>query len=250
MKHLKIAGLCLVSMLMMGMALAGNASAAPLLWLLCLKEGTSGSTPTKYTTNQCTTAGANNVGEWQSSGLPSGGKDTVRLLGFSLELKDTGIGTTVICPDAGISTGYIESGKLVTTVAESKTPEGEGCKLEGTFLTCKAGKLEELKGIHLPWTSELFETAGKNLSNIVGTGGHPGWSIKCGGATDTCEEGTEKTEFTEDLNGVTKGVLLVLAIFQHKVKANCSVGGALKGEVKGLIAILLNNGNGLSITQL
>ena len=49
MKHLKIAGLCLVSLLAMGMALAGNASAAPLLWLLCLKEGTSGVAPTKYT---------------------------------------------------------------------------------------------------------------------------------------------------------------------------------------------------------
>jgi len=52
MKFVKIAGLCLASMLMMSMALAGTAAAAP-LWLLCL-EGKEGSLPTKYTTNQCT----------------------------------------------------------------------------------------------------------------------------------------------------------------------------------------------------
>jgi hypothetical protein len=250
MKYLKMAGLCLVSMLAMGMALAGNASAASLLWLLCLKEGTSGVAPTKYSSNQCNEVAKELKGEWQSAGLPSGGKDTVRLLGFSLFLKDTGISTTVLCPDVGEASGTIENGKLITNVAQSEHPEAEGCRLEGSFITCKAGALEAIHGINLPWTSENFETEGKFLASIVGTAGRPGWRIKCGGVEDKCEESTSPTEYAELQSGVTKGVLLVLSRFEAKNKGNCSVGGNGKGEVKGLIAILLIGGNGLSLTTL
>jgi hypothetical protein len=245
MKHLKIAGLCLVSMFVMGMALAGNASATTLLWLLCLEA----SGLTKYEDNQCTKA--NGTGKWQSQGLPSGGKDTVRLLGFSLVLSDTGIGTTVTCGDVGEASGTIEGSKLITNIARSNAPEAEGCTESGEFLTCKPGKLTKLEGAHLPWTSENFETEGKHLANITGTGGTPGWKITCGGATDECTESTTAPrEGVELLSGVTKGVLLVLSVFESKNKGNCTVGGTLKGVVKGLVGILLINGNGLSLTSI
>jgi hypothetical protein len=93
----------------------------------------------------------------------------------------------------------------------------------------------------------------KFLANITGTGGRPGWRIKCGGAEDECEESVASespTEYVELQSGVTKGVLLVLSRFEAKNKGKCSIGGAKKGEVKGLIAILLINGNGLSLTTL
>jgi len=102
----------------------------------------------------------------------------------------------------------------------------------------------------------MFETekegVKKVLANITATGGKPGWAVKCGGAlgtTDECVESKEKPEFSELLNGVTKGVLLVLARFENRGRADCTVGGAEQGEVKGLIAILLYNGNGLSINR-
>jgi hypothetical protein len=243
MKHLKIAGLCLVLMFVMGMALAGDASAA-LLWLLCL-ESTG---LTKYEDNQCTKASG--TGKWQSLGLPSGGSDTVRLLGFSLVLIDKGVGVSIHCPDVGSGWGLIESGKLVVKIAEIKNPVAEGCKLEGAFLTCNSvSKLESIEAVHLPWTSEIFETEAKNLAKVKGTGGGPGWSIRCAGVRDECIEATGKPEFAELLNGVTKGVLLVLARAESRGRQNCTVGGSEKGETQGVSAVLLWNGNGLSLTS-
>jgi hypothetical protein len=245
MKYLKVAGLALMSMLAMGMALAGNASATPLLWLLCL-ENVSGLL-TKYNSNQCTNAVAG--GHWQSLGLPSGGSDTVRILGFSVLLIDSSIGVSIHCPDIGPAWGLIENpNRLVRKVDESKAPEAEGCKVTGSFLTCKAGKLESIKDVHLPWKSETFETEGKSLASLEGTGGSPGWSITCGGATDTCEGETGHILVLELVNGVTKEVLLVLDRFESK-KLNCTIGGNGSGELKGLDAILLWNGNGLSLTH-
>jgi hypothetical protein len=249
MKYFKIAGLCLVSMLAMGMALAGNAAAA-LLWLVCLE----GSGLTKYSTNQCTEASS--TGKWQSLGLPSGVSDTVRLLAFSLRLTDSGTGVTVECPDAGVGWGLIESpNKGQIKVAEvTKTEAEANCKVIKGLLTCEGAKaVTKVKGLNLPWTVEIFETEKKNLTQIKGKTGakeRPGWEIECGGVVDKCEEETGHPEFNELVNGVTKGVLLVLARFEGKTEAECSVGGKAAGHVAGLIAILLWNGNGLSITSL
>jgi hypothetical protein len=241
MKRLKVAGLCLVSMLVAGMALAGNASAA-LLWLLCLPQ--TGGTE-RFADNQCTEKEAG--GAWESVSLGTK-SDTVRLLAFSLLLSDPPI--TVHCPDVSVNGGWglIEKNKLIVKIAEVPKPKEEGCKVEGSLLTCKEGALEKVSAVNLPWTAEMFETEKKNLAQIVGSGGKPpGWAITCGGVTDTCTESSGKPEFLELLNGVTKKVLLVLARLTNKGRADCTVGGKEKGQVKGLIAILLWNGNGLSI---
>jgi hypothetical protein len=248
MKYLKIAGLCLVSMLLAGMATAGTASAA-LLWLLCLE----GSGLTKYSTNQCTTASG--TGKWQSQGIASGVTDTVRLLAFSLRLEDTGAGTKVECSDSGVpGTGVAviegpNKGKIVK--AELPEPEKEGCKVLKGFLTCTAGKLTKVKGVNLPWNTEIFTTENKSLTQILNSGaGEPGWAVECGGATDSCVAvSPEKPESAELSSVVTGGVLLVLSRFESRGEAKCTVGGPKTGKVFGLIAILLNSGNGLSINN-
>jgi hypothetical protein len=247
MKSIRIVGLCLASLLAMGMALAGNASAA-LLWLLCLE----GSGLTKYSSNQCTEASS--TGKWQSLGLPSGVSDTVRLLAFSLRLEDANA-ATVECTDAGTGWGLIESpNKAVIKVAEiTKSLAETRCQVLRGFLTCTVGfgKVTGVHGTNLPWTIEIFETEKKNLTQIKGKNAteRPGWAVECAGATDECieEEGEGHHESAELLNGVTSGVLLVLARFENHGVAKCSIGGAKEGHVYGLIAILLWNGNGLSI---
>jgi hypothetical protein len=246
MKRLTLAGLCLVSMLVTGMALAGNA-AAVLLWLVCLE----GSGLTKYSSNQCTEASS--TGKWQSLGLPSGVSDTVRILAFSLKLTDKHTGVEVECGDAGTGWGLIESpNKGLIKVAEVPSPS-TACKVVKTVLTCETKTLEEVKGANLPWKTEIFETENKNLTQIASGGsGEPGWKVKCGGVEDVCtSKSTTELESAELANGVTKGVLLVLAIFEAKHKAKCTaLGGSNEGEVHGLVAILLWNGQGLSITSL
>ncbi|MGH2853387.1 MAG: hypothetical protein ACRDLF_04250 [Solirubrobacteraceae bacterium] len=235
-------------MLLMGMALAGTAAAAP-LWLLCLE----GIGLTKYSDNQCIEASG--TGKWQSLGIASGKTDTVRLLAFSLQLEDTGAGTKVECNDVGIpgtGVGVIEGpnkGKI--TKFELTSPEKEGCKVLKGFLTCTAGKLTNVKGANLPWNTEVFTTENKSLTRILNSGaGEPGWSVTCGGATDSCvTESTASSESTELNNAVTNGVLLVKSRFESKGEAKCSVGGAKAGKVRGLIAILLWSGNGLSIAE-
>jgi hypothetical protein len=218
MKHLKIAGLCLASMLVMSMALAGNASATlpSLLWLLCLeKGGTAGAPPTKYINSSCTETNAGLTGKWESAGLPTGGSDTVRLLAYSLLLIDTigGVRIDVHCPDAGTSWGLIENGKLIIKVAEITNGSEAGCKLTGSILGCKtSANIGKIKGVNLPWTAEIVETEDKYLSRVktASASTKPGWSIECGGVTDECTESTEKPELAKVGNGVTVGVLLVL----------------------------------------
>jgi hypothetical protein len=234
-------------MLVVGMALAGNAAAAP-LWLVCLE----GSGLTKFSTNQCTTASSS--GKWQSSGLSSGKTDTVRFLALSLKLEDTGVGASVECPDAGVpgsGMALIEgSNKGKITKLELSEPEKEGCKVVKGFLTCTTGKLTKISALHLPWTTETFETESKTLSQIKNSGaGAPGWSITCGGATDECVEEESKPEFIELHNKITSGVALVSAKFEDKRKGKCSLGGKETGNMAGAVALLLGNGNGLSIAE-
>ncbi len=248
MRCIKIAGLALASMLVMGMALAGTASAAGPLWLLCL-EGTN-SHNTKYEDNQCSKASG--TGKWESVALGEK-SDTVRLLAYSLLLKDSATGVGVHCPDVPVRTGWglIEKGNLlIIKVAEVPEPEKEGCRLTSEQAPCVKGKLEKVFAVHLPWTVEMYENAAekKILSRITkSTGGRPGWAVKCAAVTDECVEVEGKPEESEVFSGVTNKILLVLLRFEEKVKAKCSVFGGETGEVKGLIAILLWNGLGLSV---
>jgi hypothetical protein len=247
MQHLKIAGLCLAATLAMGMALAGTASAQP-LWLLCLEASTG---LTKYADNQCTRAEGS--GKFQSLGLPSGTSVTVKLVSFTLRLTDLDAGplkekATIICKSEGWglitppNTGVITSAKIPNPKTECDRKEGP----------CKAGELEQIQGVHLPWKTELFETEGSIFAKAEADGsGEPGWSVKCntllGSKTDECvSEGAYEEAIL--LNAISGGVLLIKAKAEKRRKQDCSEGGKASGEVEGQGAILLQNGNGLSIT--
>jgi hypothetical protein len=247
----KIAGLCLASMLVMGMALAGTASATELLWLVCLK----GTGLTRYTNSRCLEAGA---GEWQSLGVPAGTTITVKLLVISILLRDTKLKAAVNCFNKGSrGEGVIEAGgKGKVTVAEYENPGVNCVSVEG----CEKGTVEEVKGINLPWKTEIFKGANGNPLTRIAAGNNegkePGWKLKCKVAgvknTDECESAKGKEEELELESEVTTnpekiGELLVRAEFQQRGEINCSIGGANTGKVLGLIAILLPGG-ALSIT--
>jgi hypothetical protein len=248
MKYLKIAGLALASMLVIGMALAGTASAAVKpLWLACLE----GNNPkdTKYLTNQCTTVG-NNEDRWQSLAVKTP-FDATRLLAFSLRLVDTKTltGTSgTKCNMGGEGEGEIgneNEGEIKTAAVKEPKTNCEG--IGG----CEKNGVEEVNGIHLPWKTTLAEGPEEMAKgSLAGTGGNPGWKIKCktilGSKTDECESETGKPEELTLLSGVTKGVLLILARFLTHLGL-CKEGGKEAGEVSGLVAILLKSGNGLSI---
>lgn len=245
MKHLKIAGLWLASMLVMGMALAGTAAATP-AWLVC-KEGTGS---TKYSSNQCTEAEA--TGKWQWSGLSAGEKETVKIVGFTLTLKDTKtlLGEVEVqCFGKGFrGEGIAEAaGKGEITVAEVEKPK-ENCV--GRKI-CKEKEVEEVKGAHLPWNTEVV---GDETTLANSGAGEPGWTIKCdtslGSQTDTCESEGKEYEEVGLLDEVSAGVSLVAGLLENVHKAKCSVGGAGAGEDVGSLAILDQKGMGLTVANM
>jgi hypothetical protein len=252
----KIAGLCLASMLMMGMALVGNASAA-LLWLVCLK----GSGLTKYSNSKCLEASSG--GEWQSVGVPSGTSITVKILVLTLLLKDTksvaGESEVQCFDNAGsIGEGVIEAnGKGKVVKAEVKEPE-KNCVGKKV---CESKGVTEVKAVNLPWTTELVTgTNGEPLTKLVGAGSgkEPGWKLKCKVAglseEDVCESGAGEAEEVElsfgsvTKNPVGESELLVKGRFQTARKGTCTQSKEKTGEVTGTIAILLPGG-ALSINK-
>jgi hypothetical protein len=250
-RFVKIAGLCLASMLLVGMALAGTANATP-LWLLCL-EGSN--LHTKYSSNQCNKV--EEGGKWQSQGLAAGQEDTVRLLILTLKLRDTKVPilgeSEVQCYNSAAAEGegVIEGpnkGKI--TVARIKEPK-VNCK---GIKVCKEKEVEEVEGENLPWNTEITEEGGKFVSKIKAStsGKEPGWKVKCntsvGSQTDECLSEAGKEESVTLENKESSGVLLILGTFNKTGVTKCSIGGAGAGKVEGQFALLLKSGNGLSIT--
>jgi hypothetical protein len=245
MKHLiKIAGLCLASALVLGVAITGTAQAS---WIQC-SEGTEKVLPTKYTEHQCLKAAAGNAGRWQWNEVR--GTEEVRIKG-SLRLKDTKTlaGTSEVeC--SGESIGDIGPGQF-----------GRIQTVEVSAAQCRAVKVcenvEVIKALNLPWQTELYDTEGKVLQKLTGTisGKEPAWEVECkapiiGKTNDVCEgvAGEPESLLLTNVETISTNVeLLVLASFQHLRKATCSVGGKGAGEVTGSVAILKANGWGLEV---
>jgi hypothetical protein len=233
MKLLRMAGLCLVAMCVMGMVAAGTASAAP-SWATC-KEGAAG---TKFSGEQCTTA--ESTGKWGWEEL----KGTEAAIGLgTLILRDTKVPIegTVEVSCTGEAFGSVGPGAL------SRTEEIKNIK-------CKAGKnceeiTKEVEPVNLPWRGELTEessTERNKLTSTAGNGKGPGWSVTCRvlGITKT-DECTVNTGYTTPSNlfdpyhGTTTNSWLILLDFLSTApKANCEVGGTGSGEVIGSIGIL------------
>jgi hypothetical protein len=248
MRHLvKIAGLCLAVVFVVSAALTSTASAAH--WLVCL-EVTTGSTATRWETDQCSEADSG--GDWEWSELD--GTEPAKVINQKLALTDTKVpvvGSTTVTCAAGSGEGKGSIGPKAfdrINAFEIKEPK-KNCEGAGG---CKLAGIEVVKAVHTPWQTELIEIEGKVLDIITGTGnGEPGWEIRCenilnGKTTDVClTENPEKAERTELLNVATGAELLVLGTFEKANKSNCTQGGAGSGEVGGSLALLLTSGAAL-----
>ncbi len=244
MKSIKIAGLCLVVMFSMSMVAAGSASAAGPVWEECSEGGSS----TKYETAQCEKASGTGNFEWNEIKTT----EAVIIVGLTLTLRDAGIGTAVRCTTESEGAGVVGPGKRgVITTAEVK--EAKSCTvLEGG---CKAGEVEAVKGVDLPWDTELFETENAVETKIESSGhGEPGWEVKCntalGKTTDTCTEEEKRAEVDSlrrlrsrrpsgRIGSLSSGRYL------ERRRSKCSLGGAEEGELKYETATELKKEAGL-----
>jgi hypothetical protein len=239
----------LASMLVLSMALVGTASAAGPLWLVCLE----GAGLTKYSSNQCNKAESG--GKWQSLGLLT--SDTVRIVAFTLVFRDKESvkkdNVLITCLAGGLGTGLIEPGNTaVIREAKLNEPSKHCAQLEGP---CEKGEITKVEGVDLPWKQTLIAgPEGKILGKLEADGkGEPGWAVSCKVAglttTDTCTSEASKPETLELLNTESGGVLLIKGRFENEAKGTCTLaeGREHTAEINGLVAILLWNGNGLSI---
>jgi hypothetical protein len=243
---MKIAGLCLASTLAFGVALAGNASAAVPLWLLCLEGANAHNT--KYKNNQCTEASSS--GKWES--VPLENKiDSVKIVFLSLRfvLEKESLGELAIQCSKATGGGLIESRNLLLIREARVTNPASECTVEDTlpFKTCKTSLLESTEPGNLPWLYEVYqETEHKFISRIRASEGQgePEWTWRCADRGYTCvlthEEGASEEFVNENVVTAETHTLLVLAGFVKKRKEGCE-------EVAGHLAILLSNGNGLSL---
>jgi hypothetical protein len=252
MKRLSIAGLCLVSMLVVGMALAGTASAAVTAsWSVC-SEGKEGSLPTKYTEEQCGEAAKENKGKWEDVELAKETKDKVTVGLSTITLTDTKtlLGESVVrCDGPGEEAeGEIEGpNKSLITAAKVKEAKTNCRGLKGG---CKATEIEEVKGVDLPWKSELYATESTVQARPEADGnGEPGWVVKCntigGPKEDICKQESGKPEILSLANVLQLSPvrsLLVLISFLKKRLANCTEGGKESGKVDFSFPILLRRG--------
>jgi hypothetical protein len=245
MKHLKILGLCLVSVLAMSMAVVASASAA----VEQCGPGTEKRIPTKYTNHQCLAAATNNEGEWQWQAI--GNTEEYRTRG-SLKLADTKVPIVgkVVIECYGEGTGALGPGghSRVTMIeaVPAKCRNIENCE-----------EIKKIEARNLPWQAEIYDTEGGVSQQITGTGsGEPGWSIECKvlgiSKEDECVSEASKPESTRLVNKETKNgsaiELLVLSTYQKLRRGRCTVGGAEAGEVGGSIAYLKKNGWGLRVS--
>jgi hypothetical protein len=246
-RRLNLAALCLGTILVMSMALAGSAAAAP-LWLVCLE----GSGLTKYESSKCLKASG--TGKWQSVGVPAGKTITVKLVVLTLLLKDTStlLGESEVqCYGKGTrGEGVIEEGGKGTIRAFEVEKPTENCR---GIKTCKEKEVEEVKGVNLPWKTEVVEEGGGFVTKILAgvSGKEPGWKVTCktsiGSQSDECLiESASVAEQLALINEVTKTSgteeLLVKAHFTSNGEGKCSIGGAKASEITGKLAILLPGG--------
>jgi hypothetical protein len=145
MRSIRIAGLCLAAMFVMSRVAAGTASAAP-HWLVCL-PATSGSTATKWSTEQCSTAASGGSWEWSEPKTTEATKTE-----GSLKLEAKSIIGEVVVTCYGTDTGWIgpNGTDQTTTVTTIACKAGENCEKVETNATAR----------DLPWNSEIKETEG------------------------------------------------------------------------------------------
>ncbi len=165
----------------------------------------------------------------------------------ALTLKDTATGVILSCE--GLNEGTVGPGAKdsITKI----TSLGGANLVPCTFVAkgpCESSSPPSAEAVNLPWLTELLLVGGKNLDDIVGTGGNAGWAAHCLvvglNITDTCT----KAETSADIDNTTEGD--VVALFSAAIGglANCTQGGAETGEVTGEVLILTLDGSSLAVS--
>ncbi len=225
----------------MSMVAAGTASAAP-HWLVCLPSHT-GTTTTKWSTEQCTTAASGGSWEWSE---PKTTEATVTHESLKLEAKSIIGEVEVKC--SGTDTGWIgpNGTDQTTTITTNKCEAGTNCEKIESNMTVR----------NLPWNSELKETEGLIHDTIRGSGhGEPGIELTCKvlgkNETNTCTSEAGLVVLENKNTSGNLAALLVLAnyINPNKPKLNCTATGKETGNVSGSTAILLASGRALRVSK-
>jgi hypothetical protein len=224
MKHLKIAGLCLVAVFAVSMMASATASAKPTWWTCAELTEPVGA----FTDSLCTKKGKGKF-EW-------------------IQLKEkqttTSSGTLKLTDINGNGKGKAVTLECTGTDAGTVGPEGEDeiTKIEATECTVITGECPtpNAKSVHTPWKTELREEVGGEIRDVLKSSGAgtPGWQVTCAGIVkDTCEAeastGLENKESTGEVTGKFDG---------KTKKAKCSVGGEESGEVIGTDNVKVTSG--------
>jgi hypothetical protein len=231
----KIAGLCLASMLAMSLAFVASASAAA-VWEHCTKGAVSGQT--KWENENCSKAGSGTK-EWQWKEVNNTEATIVKGSLLLLDKKVPIVGeVSVECYVEG--KGSVGPGKYarINEIKVISCHNNKGCT---TFKKAEAR--------NLPWQTELSEIGEEKVLNTLTTtgNGEPGWLAECEiiglAEPDECTQEAGKPEALE-LENKKSGTeeLLVLGTFEKAHLYKCSLGGAEQGSVKGSVAILQATG--------
>jgi hypothetical protein len=228
MKHLKIAGLCLMAMFAISMVASATASAAP-TWWQCREEHGSG---VKYTNSTCTVESTE--GQWEWKQLETREESRSRSKG-NLKLIDkeaTGGESEIECN--GTDVGSIGAGNKdeITAITANECKRVKGL--------CEAGGETTAKAIDLPWTTELLEEpagSGKIRDKITAAGKGPGYKVECtvGGffkVADECFGTTNTLMRNDEANGTVEA-----EFEKESPKGECSLSKKKSGEVLGIDVI-------------
>lgn len=204
MLRIKILGLALVAVFMMGAVAASSAMAAH---------------------------------QWLINKSPIASRVKVHSLGLLL-LEDSGTGTKLHCH--GANDGYVGPGNVDLVLAITKELLGTNDKIPCTFDKaglCNSGKPVTALALNLPWLT-LITLIGGKVRDIIekdpsaSVSGNPGWKVTCtnilgGESIDECTLAEGNTALANSAAGVE-------AIFDaESPNANCTLGGAETGVVRG-----------------
>jgi hypothetical protein len=241
MKCIKIAGLCLVCIVSIGMAAPVASSATP-VWEIC----TEGGSATKYSEDNCVSAEGSGKWEWNEI------KNTEKVVGTDLTLTLVDTKTSVgrsgaLCAAGGEEAGIAGPGSMGKITSFKVSSPKTNCRGVGGCT-----EVEAVEGIHLPWLTKLSEKEGEVFETVENAGsGEPGWKVQCntalGKETDECEAGQPPDLEEMNIYTIIRRENLTLSYFRP-YKWKCTLGGAESGEFVGHRARLSFRAAGLRVS--
>ncbi len=225
MKHLRIAGLCLVAAFALSMAVSATASASP-TWWQCREENNKENL-TKFTNSKCAVRSSEGQWEWKQLETREEGRSKTKGNLKLIDKEATGGESEIECN--GTDEGPIGPGNkdeiTAITVSECKIVKGL-CEEEATA-----------KAIDLPWTTELAEEptgSGKIRDKITAGGKGPGYKVECVVAkvfkvADECFGTTSTLMRNNESNGTVEA-----EFEKESPKGECSLSKKKSGEVLGI----------------